>query len=276
MTTTTRESRLPGWLRPPKPSEDGSMALGDHLRELRYRLIVSMVAILLTTLVALIFYDYLMQLALSPIEQAIAAYQAKRPNADVVLSTDGVMGAFVLYFKVCFTAGFIVACPIWLYQLWAFIAPGLLANEKRVALRFLGAAIPLFLLGVVTGYLITPKGFAVMMQFNPDGVTNINELNNFLNFELRLLLVFGVSFLLPVVLITLNRLGVVKATQLTRFRSLAIFLCFVFAAIATPSADAISMLALSLPMAAMYVLSEVICHRHDRKKAARDDLATDD
>lgn len=251
------------------------MALGDHLRELRYRIIVSLLAVLVTTSVTLIFYDHIMALALRPIEEAIAAYQATRPDAQVMLSTAGVMGAFVLYFKVAFTAGFIIACPIWLYQLWSFVAPGLLSNEKRVALRFLGSAIPLFLAGVLVGYWITPKGFAVMLQFNPDGVTNINELNDFLSFELRLLLVFGVSFLLPVVLITLNRLGVIKAAQLSRFRAVAIFACFVFAAIATPSADAISMLALSIPMAAMYILSEVICHRHDRKLAAKEEALTE-
>ena len=251
-------------MKPPKPAEDGSMALGEHLAELRYRILFSLVAVVLTTLIALIFYDYFMQIALRPINIAIDNYMVKRPDAEVMMSTDGVMGAFVLYFKVAVTAGFILASPFWLYQLWAFIVPGLLANEKKLAVMFLGAAIPLFLLGVLTGYIITPKGFAVMLQFNPDGVTNINELNSFLGFELRLLLVFGVSFLLPVVLVSLNRLGLVKGAQLTKFRSVAVFLCFAFAAVATPSADAISMLALALPMVLMYLLSEMICHRHDR------------
>ena len=265
---------LPGWMKPPKAADDGSMTLGEHLAELRYRILFSLVAVVLTTLIALIFYDHLMQIALRPIEIAIEAYKVRRPDAEVMLSTDGVMGAFVLYFKVAVTAGFILASPIWLYQLWSFIVPGLLANEKKVALMFMGAAIPLFLLGIFTGYIITPKGFAVMLQFNPDGVTNINELNSFLGFELRLLLVFGLSFLLPVVLVTMNRLGLIKGAQLSKFRSIAVFLCFVFAAVATPSADAISMLALALPMVLMYLLSEVICRRYDTavEKKARTEV----
>ncbi|MGA4507686.1 twin-arginine translocase subunit TatC [Propionibacteriaceae bacterium G1746] len=269
----TRKGVLPDWLRAPKSdSPDGTMALVDHLRELRYRVIISFIAFVVVLIVAFIIENtthLLTDLMTQPILAAKDAYLLKYPDREVILSTDGIMGGFTLQVKVAAVAGLIFSCPIWIWQLWSFIVPGLLSNEKKYTLRFMGAAIPLFLFGVAVGYLVLPKGFEVMMGFNPPGTTNINEMNNYLSFELRMLLVFGLSFLLPVVLVALNLLGVVKATQLSKSRVVAIFVCFIFGAIATPSTDPISMLALAVPMALMYLISEVICHIHDRSVAKK-------
>lgn len=252
------------------------MSLGDHLRELRYRIVVSAAAVTITALACLVFYEQLLQIVLWPINQAIADYIAHRPGAEVELTTAGVTGGFSLYFKVAFTAGFILSCPVWLYQLWRFIEPGLYSNERTAALKFVGAAVPLFLMGVALGYAVTPKGFAVILRFNPPGVLNLNELNDFLAFELRLLLVFGAAFLLPVVLVTMNRMGLVRAKTLGRFRNVAVVACIVFSAIATPTTDAVSMLALAVPMVAMYLISEVICRAHDRKLVASGELVLEE
>ncbi|SER63687.1 sec-independent protein translocase protein TatC [Propionibacterium cyclohexanicum] len=259
---------LPAMLRPPEIGEDGSMELIDHLRELRYRVIVSMVAVLMVALVCFIFFNQLMAIAFAPIEQAIAMYKATSPGAQVEITTANLTGGFSLFMKVPIIAGFILSCPIWLYQVWAFIAPGLIATEKRAAMRFLLSAIPLFLAGVLLGYWIAPKGFAVLLQFNPPGVLNLNDANQFLTFELTLLLVFGVSFLLPVVLVTLNSFGIVTGAGLAKFRTVAIFLCFLFAAVATPSTDPISMSVLAIPMSLLYVIAEIICRRADKRRAA--------
>lgn len=273
-TTGARRRRglhlLPKSWRPPEPAADGSMELVDHLRELRYRVIVSIIAIIVVALVCYAFYDTLTAVAFRPIETAIDAYRAKNPDAQVEITTTNVTGGFTLFMKVPFIAGIIVSCPVWLYQLWAFIAPGLLSNERRAALRFLGSSIPLFLAGVVLGYWISPKGFAVLLQFNPPGVLNLNDANEFLTFELTLLLVFGLSFLLPVVLVTLNRFGIVSGAALGKFRGPAILGCFVFSAVATPSTDPISMCVLAVPMSLLYLIAEVLCKRHDRKKLAED------
>ncbi len=266
MTAAVQEPK-PKWYRPPKPSEDGTMELADHLRELRYRLIVSVAGVVLVSIVCLAFYDDLLGILMRPINEAVATYQARNPGAVVQMTTEGVTGAFTLYFRVGFTAGLVLSCPVWLYQLWAYIAPALMKTEKKVALGFLGAAIPLFLFGVAVGYLVTPKGFAAMLQFNPPDVVNLNELNRFLDFEVRLLLVFGIAFLLPVVLISLNLMGVVTGEQLGKFRAPAMMICTLFAAIATPSTDAFSMAALALPMFIMYLVSEIICRIHDRRAA---------
>jgi len=261
---------FPTWLRPPPAPPDGSMPLVGHLKELRYRLIVALGAILVTTAVALVFEAQLLRVVLWPIQRAVEIFQQGRPDGRIELVTQGITAGFSLYFRVCFVAGFIAACPIWLYQLWRFIVPALERREKRAARQFLGVAIPLFLLGVAMSYLLCPRGFAVLMSFNPPTVTNLNDIGGFLSFELRLLLVFGLAFQLPVLLVSLNRLGLLSGASLGKFRSPAVVLCGLFAAIATPTTDALTMLALMLPMVAMYIIAEVICRLHDRRAALRE------
>jgi sec-independent protein translocase protein TatC len=244
------------------------MSLVDHLRELRYRFLMALIAIVITTAICMIFESQLLAVVLWPIHQAVAIFQASRPSDHVEMVTQGVSAGFSLYFRVCFVAGFIVACPVWLYHLWRFIVPALKQREKRTAAQFLGAAIPLFLFGVALGYLICPRGFAALLSFNPPTVVNLNDVGTFLTFELRLLLVFGLTFELPVVLVCRNRLGLLSGAALGKFRSIAIVLCGIFAAIATPTTDALTMLALMVPMVAMYLVAEALCRLHDRRAVA--------
>ena len=267
-----RARRL-SWLHPPKPSDDGAMALVDHLKELRYRVIVAVAAILVTMVVCLVFGDQILTIVLRPFYIAIDTYRAANPEANVIISAEGLESPLLLRLKIALYAGLIISCPVWLYQIWGFIAPGLLRNEKRYALAFLGSGIPLFIAGVLLGYWISPKGFAVMLGFTPNtpDLWNIQEVQKFLNFEMMMLMVFGLSFLLPVILIALNLVGVLKGATMGRFRVVAIFLCFVFGAVATPSTDPFSMCALAAPTALMYIISEVICRANDRRRAARGD-----
>jgi len=246
------------------------MALADHLRELRYRLLISMAAIVVATIVALFFERYLLAAVLWPIHEAIESYQQMRPGAQVLMVTQGVTSGFSLYFEVCLMAAFIFCCPVWLFQIWRFISPGLRSNERRLAGSFMGAAIPLFLAGVALGYIICPRGFAMLLSFNPTFVTNINDVSDFMGFELRLLSIFGLAFLLPVLLVALNRVGLVTGQGLGKFRPAAAILCGLFSAIATPTTDALTMLALMIPMLVMYFVAEAICRAHDRAKARAD------
>lgn len=267
------------WLRPPKFDDNGAMSLWDHLREVRYRVTISAIAVLVLFIVAFIFYRPLVELILRPYEIAAANVQARNPNARIEVVNMGAPAPMMLALKASGLAALIAACPVWLYQLWAFIVPGLLKKEKKIAGLFLLSAIPLFLAGVTIGYLILPKAFEFLLGFTVTeaGVSNLQDLNDFLSLELRLLLIFGVSFLLPVVIVMLNMLGVVKSLALRKARTFAIFGCFVFAAVATPSGDPFSMLALSLPMALMYLVSEFICRRNDKrvlKQQIRDGLIT--
>ncbi|SER26526.1 twin-arginine translocase subunit TatC [Microlunatus flavus] len=260
------------WLRPPKGSPDGSMSLFEHIAELRYRLVVIALTILVGTIVCWFFRHQLTDVLFYPYEQAKAALLAKNPNADITLVNNGVASPFTLALKVSALAGLLLTAPIWLYQLWAFIVPGLLAKEKKWTLIFLGSATPLFLAGVAVGYYVMPKGLVVLLGFTENGITNLQDVNQFLSFLMRFMLVFGIAFLIPEVVLILNIVGVLKAKYLSKYRSFIIFGTFVFGAVATPSTDPFSMLALALPMTVLFVLAEVIAHVLDRRKARRGTL----
>lgn len=276
-TDTTRRRRgfLPDWLKPVQAeSPDGTMALVDHLRELRYRVIWSFIAFSIIFVVCLVVemkYHWFYDIITHPLFQAKDGYEA-RTGQRVLITTEGIMGGFSLSMKIAAIASLIITCPVWIWHLWAFVMPGLLENEKKYTLRFMGSAIPLFLMGVAMSYLVMPKGFEVMMTFNPPDTTQINEMNKYLTFELHMLLIFGLSFLLPVVLVALNLVGVLRGRTLSRMRMIAVFACFVFGAIATPSTDPFSMLALSAPMAILYVVAEIICNLHDKRLIASGEL----
>jgi sec-independent protein translocase protein TatC len=258
-------------LKPPPATPDGTMSLYDHLRELRYRVIISALAVVVTASLAAFFYRDILNLVMWPWRSALVDLTAANPDVATQVVNREISGPFMLALKVSAVAGLMLACPVWLYQLWKFVVPALLDKEKRYARSFLVSAIPLFLLGCVVGYFVLPKGISVMLQFTPDGMGIVNQLdlNTFLQLELLLILLFGVSFLLPVILVMLNLAGVVTGAQLAKARTFAIFGCFVFGAIATPSTDPFSMTALALPMAIMYVAAEWICRRNDRAKAKK-------
>ena len=241
------------------------MSLADHLRELRYRFLMSMIAIVLLTIASLFFQSQLLSVVLWPINQAVEVFNQSRPSDEVRMVTQGVTAGFSLFFRVGFVAGFIAACPVWFFHLWRFIVPALGERERRAGRLFIVAAIPLFLAGVAMGYMICPRGFAMLLSFNPPAVASLNDVGTFMSFELRLLLVFGLAFQLPVLLVSLNRLGILTGKALGKFRGPAIVLCALFAAIATPTADALTMLALMVPMVGMYIIAEVLCRIHDRR-----------
>ena len=265
------------WLMPPELPPDGAMTLFEHLRELRYRLVVAGAAILVAMIACAFFYQEMYQVLLHPYNVAKSALEANKPGLKLEVVNIGVGAPFSLAVKITLIAGLVVSAPIWLFQIWSFVVPGLLAKEKKWALIFVAAASPLFAAGVALGYYIMPKGIAVLVGFTPEAVDTTNLLNvaDFLSFLIRVMLVFGIAFLIPVFVLMLNFLGVVKASQLAKARLYVIFGTFVFGAVATPSTDPISMLALAIPMSALFMVAEVIAHISDRRKSRRR-LATAD
>lgn len=251
--------------------EDGNMTLWEHLRELRYRLVIIALAIIIGTIVAYIFNAQLFDILMRPYYVAAAHLKQTNPDLHVQPVIEGATTAFTLILKTCFVAALVVTSPITLYQIWAFIVPGLLAKEKKWTLIFLSAAVPLFIGGVVLGYFLIPKGISVLVGFTPGHgqIENLLDITNFLNFLIRVMLVFGAGFLVPVFVLGLNFVGVVKASQLAKARSFVIFGCFVFGAVATPTTDPISMLMLAVPMTLLYLAAEVIAHVHDRSLRSR-------
>ena len=264
------------WLKPPPVPPDGTMTLFEHLRELRYRLIVSILAILLGMIVAWFFRYQLLDLLQQPYFQAIEALKAKDPETQTLLVNINLTSPLALSLKVSALAGLIVTAPFWLYQLWAFVVPGLLVKEKKWALIFIAAATPMFVAGVLVAYIVLPKAIAVLLSFTQAGVSNLQDINAYLSFLLRLMLVFGIGFLIPLIVLMLNIVGVIKAKQMAKYRSLVIFGTFVFGAVATPSTDPFSMLAVAAPMALLFLGAEVIAHILDRRKERQAALAGDD
>jgi sec-independent protein translocase protein TatC len=265
--------RLAGLLRgsPVHPvGADGRMALTDHLRELRARLIRAALVVVVAFGVALFFYDELLDLIFIPYNEA-----RERLGQDVktepVVSDLG--GPLLLQLKLCGIVGVIAASPYWLYQIWAFILPGLHATERKWSRIFAAIAGPLFFAGVATGYMILPKAIEVLISFTPQDTTNLVDFGRFFSFITRMLLVFGISFEIPLFVVLLNLAGVVSGKALGRYRPWIVIGTFVFAAVATPSTDPFSMLFLAGPMLVLFGIAEVIARLSDRARKRNDPLA---
>jgi sec-independent protein translocase protein TatC len=242
------------------------MALSDHLRELRARLLKSAVVLLLGVVVSLFFFDQIFQLVLMPYE---SAQEAVVQDVNTQATIAGAGGPLMLHLKLCGLVGLVATSPFWLYQIWAFILPGLHSRERKWTRVFAAIAGPLFLCGVVLGYLTLPKGLEILIGFTPEALTNLVEFGDYLTFLIRTLLVFGIAFEIPVFVILLNLAGVLSGAALGAHRPWIVMGTFVFAAVATPSTDPFSMLFLAVPMLILFVISEVVCRFLDRRRRDR-------
>ena len=237
------------------------MALVDHLRELRARLLRSVTVLILAFIAALFFYDQLLHLVLTPYTDAVEAL-GDDVNSQAYIRGAG--GPLLLQLKLAGIAALVVSSPYWLYQVWAFIVPGLHTNEKRWSRVFIAVAGPLFILGVATGYYVLPRGLEVLLGFTPSDLNSLVEFGEYFSFFTRMLLIFGISFEIPLFVILLNLAGVVSARQLAEYRAWIIVGVFLFAAVATPSTDPFSMIMLAIPMTVLFFVSEIIARFTDR------------
>lgn len=240
------------------------MALADHFRELRARLMISVLAIVVATIASFFVYEHLIELITGPFNDARDMLGA---DANTEIYVSGVGGGLMIQLKLCALAGLVVSSPVWLYQVWAFVLPGLHRNERRWTIVFVTIAGPLFAAGVALGYYVLPKGLQVLISFTPADMQNLNDFNDFFSFMVRMLLVFGVSLEIPFFVILLNLAGVVSGKTLGRYRPWIVLGTFVFAAVATPSTDPFSMLMLATPMLLLFFVSEVIARLVDRRRA---------
>ncbi|KAA1415894.1 twin-arginine translocase subunit TatC [Nocardioides humilatus] len=241
---------------------DGRMALSDHLRELRARILKAALAIVAAFVIALFFFDPLFSFVNEPYQQAREALGEER----TVATTNGAAGGFLLYLKLCGLAGLIGSSPVWLYQIWAFILPGLHRSEKKWTAIFAIVAGPLFFIGILLGYLTLPKGLEVLIGFTPGDLTNLVDFNDYLTFFIRTLLGFGIAFEIPVFVVLLNMAGILKGRTLGAHRPWMIVGTFVFAAVITPSGDPFTMSFMAIPMVILFLISEVIARINDRRR----------
>ena len=172
----------------------------------------------------------------------------------------------MLYLKLCGLAAIVGTSPLWLYQIWAFILPGLHPRERKWSRIFVAIAGPLFFAGVLLGYVTLPKGLEILIGLNPDPLTNLVEFNEYLSFFSRTLIVFGIAFEIPLFVVLLNLAGVVSGKALGAHRAWIIVGTFLFAAIATPSADPFTMTFMAVPMVLLFLISEVIARFNDRRR----------
>jgi sec-independent protein translocase protein TatC len=246
---------------------EGRMSLGDHLRELRNRLIVSLLAIVVGAGVGWWQYDAIFKKLEAPIEQVAAE---RGTTLSALINFSGITDAFSILITVGLFVGVVLASPVWLYEIWGFIVPGLTSREKKTAVLFIVTAVPLFLAGCALGYLTLPKATHALLGFTPEGATNILPADTYLNFVLKFILAFGLAFLLPVFLVGLNAAGVLPARIMLKGWRPAVFLIFLFAAIMTPSPDPWSMLFLAIPMVGLFFAAVGVGFLLDRRKAKRD------
>jgi sec-independent protein translocase protein TatC len=246
---------------------DGRMALSDHLRELRARLIRSALVLLVVFAVALVFYDRLLDIVLVPYNEA-RKQLGQSVQTDVYVAS--VTGPLLLQLKLCGVVAVIFSSPYWIYQIWAFVLPGLHANERKWSRIFASVAGPLFIAGVAVGYYVLPKAISVLISFTPANVNNLVEFGEFFSFITRMLLVFGISFEIPLFVIMLNLAGVVSGKQLGRYRPWIVVGTFIFAAVATPSTDPFSMMMLAGPMLVLFFVAEAIARFVDKTRGRGD------
>lgn len=244
------------------------MPLMDHLRELRNRLIKAILGLLLGTVIGWIIFQPVWDFLKEPY---CALPESKDLNGACSLVVNGIFSAFFLRLKIAFIIGAVLSAPVWLYQLWAFVAPGLYRNERRWTYIFMGAAIPLFFVGTVLAYLTVDKGLSIFLGFVPEDVAALITVDHYLGYVLAMLLVFGLTFELPLFVVILNLAGVLTSARIRKSQRIIIFGIFVFSAVATPSADPFTMLALALPTVLLFEAAALLAFLNDRRRARRPD-----
>jgi sec-independent protein translocase protein TatC len=241
------------------------MPLREHLRELRSRFIRAAIGVALGAVAGWFLYDPLISALSEPLNRVAAEH-----GSVGGLNYGQVASPFNLKIKISAFIGIAVASPVWLYQLWAFIVPGLTRREKRYALSFVAAGVPLFGAGIALAWLVLPNAITFFADFIPEGANNLISADDYLTFVTQIFLAFGIAFVVPLLLVALNLVGVLSAAALARGWRIAVFLTFLFAAIASPSPDAGSMLALAFPMTGLYMIAVGICALNDRRRRRRD------
>ena len=241
------------------------MPLLDHVREFRDRLIRSSIAVLLGSIGGWVFYQEIIRLLTLPFcDLGSTTSPVNGKCGD--LYVNGILGPFNLQVKIALLTGVIASAPVWIYQLWAFITPALHKKEKRVTITFVLIATPLFMTGAFLAYLILPHAVKVLLGFTPDNLGNLVRFDEYLDFVLRLILIFGLAFVLPLFLVALNLLGALSGRAILKPWRLAVFLCFLFTATFTPTPDPVTMTLLAIPLCLLYFLSGLVALLVDRRR----------
>jgi sec-independent protein translocase protein TatC len=261
------------------------MSVIEHLRELRRRLVIMVVIICAGAVVGWYFYEPILDILKHP--YCSVPYQNRLGGAPgdgdkCKLIFTAPLDGFTTKLKVSFIAGMILTGPLWLYQIWAFITPGLRRNERKYTLAFIVSSTLLFAAGVALAYAVLTKGLHILITTAGSGTAAALTINSYLNFVVLMLLVFGAAFEVPLLVVMANLAGVLSGKLLKKSQRVGIFMIFVFAAVATPSTDPFTMCAMAVPMCLLFEAAVLFAVVHDRRKARRsvaeapdDDVASD-
>lgn len=262
---------------------DGSMPLMEHLHELRHRLFVSVLAIFLGAVAGFIWFSVgIPRLHIQPLGDILIAPYCAVPldvratfgsSEDCVLLATGAFSALQLRLTAAILAGVVLTCPVWLYQLWAFVGPALYSKEKRFAIGFTGAGAALFAGGMALAYLIIPEALSVLLGFGGDVIVAGLDPERYYRFLIGMMLIFGVSLELPLLLVMLNFAGVLKGAKMAQVRRYAYFGLVVFSGFAVPGNDPISMAVLAVTLCVLYEVATQVAKSHDKRKLKRENAA---
>ncbi len=248
--------------------EGGRMPILEHFRELRKRVVRAAAAILVTSAIGWAFYPKIVNTLAKPICDLHRSHIAGLGHCGA-LYVNGVLGPLNLQVTVSFLVGIIFSAPFWLYQLWAFVAPGLHKREKKYSILFICTATPFFAGGAYLGYRVLPLAVKALLGFTPASLNNLVRFDDYLNFVLKLILVFGGAFELPVLLVSLNLAGVLTGKGILKPWRIAIFGITFFTAAFSPTGDPLTMSLLALPLIALYFGAGGIAVLNDKRRSRR-------
>jgi sec-independent protein translocase protein TatC len=240
------------------------MSLSGHLKELRNRLFWSALFIIGGSVAGWYLFDFVFNELQRPIVEL-----ASKPGSNVTINFPTVVSAFDVRLQVSIFLGILMSAPVWLYNLWAFITPGLKKREKRYTIGFVFAAVPLFVGGTALAWVSLPTFVAVLVGFTPEGAANVINASEYILFTIRILLVFGLAFALPVALVMLNFAGVITAQNIIKSWRMAVLISAVVGAIATPVAEPMAMFLLMVPLLILYFLAAGVAFLHDKRVAKK-------
>jgi sec-independent protein translocase protein TatC len=240
------------------------MSLSGHLKELRNRLFWSALFIISGSIAGWYLFDFVFDELQRPIVEL-----ASKPGSNVTINFPTVVSAFDVRLQVSIFLGILMSAPVWLYNLWAFITPGLKKREKRYTIGFVVASVPLFIGGTALAWSLLPTFVVVLVGFTPEGAANVINASDYILFTIRILLVFGLAFVLPVALVMLNFAGVITGENIIKSWRMAVFISAVVGAIATPVAEPMAMFLLMVPLLILYFLAAGIAFLHDKRVARK-------
>ncbi|SHG80856.1 Sec-independent protein translocase TatC [Jatrophihabitans endophyticus] len=246
------------------------MPVMDHLRELRRRIVAIVVIVAVGGIVGWFFYISILDFLKDPYCAIPSEYRAApTASGECVLVYHGALDGFTTRLKVSAIAGAVLTGPFWLYQIWAFITPGLRRNERRYTLLFVAMSTILFAAGMSLAYVVLGKGLKIIIEGSGSGTAAQLTVSDYISFVTLLLVTFGAAFELPLILVLANFAGALPAKWLKKSQRVAIFLIFLFAGVATPTADPFTMCAMAIPMVILFEVAVLVAHVHDKRKAAR-------